>query len=174
MPRGGARVNSGPPPDPNALRRDRKEDKQGWTLLPASGREGDAPAWPLAALSYDGASDDAALAATERQERELDIWARVWATPQAVVWERLGWMLEVALYVRLVVSAERSADTKALAEARMWSDRLGLNPAAMLRNRWKVAADELAERRSTPSGTRSRRSGSSTRERALRAVNGDA
>lgn len=174
MPRGGARVNSGPAPDPNALRRDRKEDKQGWTLLPAGGREGDAPTWPLAALSFDAESDDAALAAVTLQERELEIWATVWATPQAVVWERLGWLLEVALYVRLIASAERSADTKSLAEARMWSDRLGLNPAAMLRNRWKIADDELAQRRGSAPGTRPKRSGSSVRDRALRAVNGDA
>lgn len=174
MPRGGARVNSGPPPDPNALRRDRKEDKQGWTLLPAGGRPGDAPSWPLVELSHDGESDDAALHAVALQERELEIWAKVWATPQAVVWERLGWLLEVALYVRLLAAAERSADTKSLAEARMWSDRLGLNPAAMLRNRWKIADDELGARRgSTPSGTRSNR-GSSTRDRALKAVNGGA
>lgn len=167
MPRGGARVNSGPPPDPNALRRDRKEDKQGWTLLPAGGRAGAAPAWPLAALTYEPSSDDAALHATEFQERELEIWAKIWATPQAVVWERLGWLLEVALYVRLLAAAERSADTKSLAEARMWSDRLGLNPAAMLRNRWKIADDEVAARREAR--PTAKRASSSMRDR-IRAV----
>ena len=168
MPRGGARVNSGPPPDPNALRRDRKEDKQGWTLLPAGGREGEPPAWPLADLTA-GDSDDAQFSAIQLHERELEVWRDLWATPQAVVWERMRYTHEVAVYARLVVAAERSAETKALAEARMWSDRLGLNPAAMLRNRWKIAEDELAERRSSPSGTRPKR-GSSVRDRALRAV----
>lgn len=171
MPRGGARVNSGPPPDPNALRRDRKEDKQGWTLLPAGGREGDPPTWPLADLNA-GDSDDAQFAAIRFQERELEVWRDLWATPQAVVWERMKYTHEVAVYTRLVVAAERSADTKALAEARMWSDRLGLNPAAMLRNRWKIAEDELAARRSEPKSAPSARS-SSMRDR-IRAVNGDA
>ena len=46
MPRGGARVVSGPPPDPNALRRDRPGDKASWTTLPAEGRAGKPPAWP--------------------------------------------------------------------------------------------------------------------------------
>jgi hypothetical protein len=47
MPKGGARVQSGPPPDPNALRRDRPSDKAGWTILPASGYQGPLPRWPL-------------------------------------------------------------------------------------------------------------------------------
>lgn len=174
MPRGGARVNSGPPPDPNALRRDRKEDKQGWTLLPSEGRKGDLPEWPLADLNA-SPEDDAQFAAIQLHERELEVWRELWATPQAVVWERMRYTHEVAVYTRLVVAAERSADTKSFAEARMWSDRLGLNPAAMLRNRWKIADDELAKRREGSTGTRPKRSGPSVRDRALRAVgNGEA
>lgn len=169
MPRGGARVNSGPPPDPNALRRDRRQDKDGWTNLPAEGRVGDPPPWPLAALEVDPENDAAAAWSMERAERELDVWRTLWATPQAVVWARLGWTLEVAMYVRLVVKAERTAETKALAEARMWSDRLGLNPAAMLRNRWRIAADEIAVKREQRAET----GRGSVRDR-LRAVNGGA
>lgn len=165
MPRGGARVNSGPPPDPNALRRDRKQDKDGWTRLPAR-TDAPAPEWPLAELSVWG--DDDGLKAVERHERELVVWHDLWATPQATAWHRLGWSIEVALYVRLVVDAERTAATKALAEARMWSDRLGLNPAAMLRNRWRVVEDEVAAKRDGRPAP-----ASSMRDR-LRAVNGGA
>ena len=154
MPRGGARVNSGPPPDPNALRRSKKHDQTTWTDLPAEGRRGETPTWPLAAPEVDRDADAAARrAAVARRRRdaarEVELWAELWATPQAVVWERMGWAVEVALYVRLVVQAERTAETKSLAEARMWSDRLGLNPAAMLRNRWRVVADEVAAVRAT-------------------------
>lgn len=45
--RGGSRVNSGPPPDPRAFRRERPTDQQGWRTLPAGGRTGSAPKWPL-------------------------------------------------------------------------------------------------------------------------------
>jgi hypothetical protein len=130
VPKGGARVNSGPPPDPNALRRDRPQDKDGWTMLPAEGRQGATPKWPLATFT----------------DRELEVWAAIWRTPQAAAWARLGWLHDVALYVRQVVAAEAGSldDAK---EARQWSDRLGLNPSAMLRNRWKVAADETSVRR---------------------------
>ena len=34
-------------------------------------------------------------------------------------------------------------------EARQWSDRLGLNPSAMLRNRWRIVQDQVAEKRTT-------------------------
>jgi hypothetical protein len=32
-------------------------------------------------------------------------------------------------------------------EARQWSDRLGLNPLAMLRLRWTIVSDEVGEAR---------------------------
>lgn len=181
MPRGGARVNSGPPPDPNALRRERKSDQAGWTTLPAEGRKGRAPRWPLppdvrmaAALEVARHerevleakldSDDAPRGAlaklarldqriaelTARLERaaamERELWSTLWSTPQAVAWDRLRWTREVALYARWQVLAELG-DIEAGKEARQWSDRLGLNPAAMLRNRWRIAADEVTEAR---------------------------
>lgn len=151
MPRGGARVNSGPPPDPNALRRDRQYDRDGWTALPAEGRDGDPPAWPFAAAS----------------ERELEVWAAIWRTPQSVAWARLGWTHDVGLYVRLLVRAEH-LDDKAAGEVRQWSDRLGLNPAAMLRNRWKIAEDVVSSRREQ------RQSGASSVRARLSALDGGA
>lgn len=181
MPRGGARVNSGPPPDPNALRRDRKQDVAGWTTLPSEGRRGAAPKWPLApevrtaaALESAGAQREvlqvqieegvaprgavarlakldqtvAELRAIVAQAAKLEVglWKDLWSTPQAVAWEQLRWTREVALYVRWQVLAELG-DIDAGKEARQWSDRLGLNPAAMLRNRWRVATDEVGARR---------------------------
>ncbi|HWU21542.1 MAG TPA: hypothetical protein VN088_08455 [Nocardioides sp.] len=150
MPKGGARINSGPAPDPNALRRDRQQDRDGWTTLPAEGRTDAAPVWPFA----------------QAAERELEVWSAIWSTPQSVAWQRLGWLHDVALYVRHLVLAE-NGDLKAAGEARQWSDRLGLNPAAMLRNRWKVAADETKERREQRSGA------SDVRDR-LKAISGGA
>ncbi|MCO1338076.1 hypothetical protein BJH93_04080 [Kocuria polaris] len=150
MPRGGARVNSGPAADPKAIRRERKDDQRQWTLLPARGRPGNAPAWPLEKWREleknrpeEERNDQAARAL---DKRELDVWRQIWKTPQAVAWERLGWKHDVALYVRLLTQGERG-NLKAAGEARQWSDRLGLNQSAMLRNRWKIADDELAQRR---------------------------
>ncbi len=166
MPKGGARINSGPPPDPNALRRDRASDKDGWTLLPAAGRSTAAPDWPLR-RHVDQVEDlDRRIAAEVEDARETVVWSQVWATPQAVAWERLGWSFDVAIYVRFLVAAE-AGDMKAAGEVRQWSDRLGLNPAAMLRNRWKIAPDELASRRTSPAPGGPRRS--SARDRLAKA-----
>ncbi|GAB3166653.1 hypothetical protein GCM10027059_25940 [Myceligenerans halotolerans] len=170
MPRGGARVNSGPPPDPNALRRDRKDDKAGWISLPSEGRQKPAPEWPLPPVTVFGDSDEAETRRMELGERELQLWAEMWAKPQAVMWERLRCADRVALYVRLQVLGERTGEKQKLSEARMIGDRLGLDPASMLRLRWKVVTDELAERRSRPvPAPRS----NSVRDR-LRSVNGGA
>lgn len=78
------------------------------------------------------------------QERKL--WADVWKTPQAVMWEKLAWDREVAQYVRFQIRAE-AGDLDAAKEARQWSDRLGLNPLAMLRLRWEFERTEDAEER---------------------------
>lgn len=198
MPRGGARVNSGPPPDPDALRRDRPEDKAGWTLLPAEGFRGPVPEWPLpadlrlttmlelvehqreileaqidAGTATRGAPaklaklDQQAAELTKRLaaagDMELKLWESVWQTPQATAWDRLRWVREVALYVRLQVQAELG-DLDAGKEARQWSDRLGLNPAALLRTRWKIVGEGESEKPAARPRTASRtRSGSKAR-----------
>ncbi|MER7874841.1 hypothetical protein ABTY63_14960 [Streptomyces solisilvae] len=123
MPRGGARVVSGPAPDPLALRRNRPSDKAGWTLLPAEGRPGEPPQWPL----------------TSATDREWDLWCELWGRPQAVMWEELGQHFEVALFVRCLAEAEQpdaKVDVRKL--ARQYLDSLGLSVQGMLRNRWKI------------------------------------
>lgn len=123
MPRGGARVVSGPAPDPNALRRNRPSDQSSWTMLPAEGRQGQPPFWPLEGLT----------------PREQDVWGELWERPQAVMWEQLGQQLEVALFVRSLVEAEKvdaRVDVRKL--VRQYLDSLGLSVQGMLRNRWKI------------------------------------
>lgn len=85
----------------------------------------------------------------ESGRHERAIWADLWRTPQAAAWIRLGWTREVAQYARLKAAAELG-DLDAAKEARQHADRLGLSPLAMLRLRWEVAPDELAERRDGP------------------------
>lgn len=124
MPKGGARVVSGPPPDPNALRRNRPSDQAGWTTLPAEGRQGGPPVWPLVGLS----------------DREDELWADLWSRPQAVAWEAMGQGYEVALFVRTLAQAEQpDAKVDLQRIVRAYLDSLGLSVQGMLRNRWKVA-----------------------------------
>lgn len=122
MPKGG-HAASGPPPDPNALRRGRSGDAATWTTLPREGRQGEPPAWPL----------------TEQDGREAELWARLWATPQAVMWERLGQAVEVAMYVRLLAKSEHPrAGVEIQKITRQYMGSLGLTVEGMLRNRWKI------------------------------------
>jgi len=111
----------------------RRNARSGPVKLPAEGREGDPPAWPLAGR----------VTAAERAA-----WADLWHTPQAVAWEKLGWTRTVARYCRLMVQAEKpNANAIALAEARQFEDRLGLTPKAMRLLLWEIVADEVAEQR---------------------------
>lgn len=123
MPSGG-HARSGPAKNPNAVRRDR--DPMTLIHLPAGGREGDPPPWPL----------------TKPNARERALWADEWRRPQGVAWEQLSLDLEVALYVRNVVDAERrnaSATTRRLVLSQM--DRLGITVAGMTKNGWDIADD---------------------------------
>lgn len=134
---GGARTRSGPAPDPMALRRDRRDDAE-WTTLPAEGRAGDPPAWPL----------------TRATIREAHMWAKLWAKPQAVQWAKLGQEMEVALYTRRFVEAEKPKAAASLTTlVRQMADALGLTIPGMRVNRWRIATDQVAEKRQQKAGS---------------------
>ncbi len=127
------------PPSRDPIRRN---SRVGPLKLPAEGREGAPPAWPLPGR-------------TTVAERAA--WADLWATPQAVAWERLGWTRTVAGYCRILVEAEaRDAPAKATMEARQLEDRLGLTPKSMRMLLWEIVADEVSEKREKPTDVRSR------------------
>lgn len=131
MPSGGARTRSGPAPDPNALRRDRKGDAP-WVTLPVEGFTGPIPAFPL----------------RSPLSAEVELWETLWRKPQAVMWSKLGLEFEVAAYVRAFlesVEAEASAGLKT-AVLRMAAE-IGLSLPGMHSLRWKFGMDELAEKR---------------------------
>jgi hypothetical protein len=87
-------------------------------------RKGKAPTWPLSKAS----------------SAESALWGSLWRSPQAVEWERLAVERVVARYCRLLVRVEgdEGASTRLLNEVRQLEDRLGLNPVALLRLRWRI------------------------------------
>lgn len=132
MTSGGARARSGPAPDPNALRRDRKSDA-GWTTLPAEGRTTPAPDWPL---------DDVPT------DREWATWTRFWAKPQAVIWERDQIVEPVAMFVRQYLEGmERKASAENRKTVRMMFADLYLTSDSLARARLRIATDEVTEKR---------------------------
>jgi hypothetical protein len=128
MPKGGARVRSGPAP--TSTERSHKAQADGWVTLPAEGRDGPEPAFPL----------DMAT------PRELDLWSRLWETPQAVMWEQLHQDFEVASYVRLLVRAESPRSSAIVwGQVKQFAESLGLSVSGMQRNRWTIAAADDAD-----------------------------
>lgn len=126
-------------PQPPKFKPRRRNPRAGPMQLPAEGRKGRAPAWPLGA----GLTD---------KGREL--WRQLWRTPQAVAWERLGWTRVVARYALVVTAAEATLEPALLAQAVALEDRLGLTPKAMRLLLWEVVADEVTGHRQDRAASR--------------------
>lgn len=140
--RGGARVNSGPLPKDAASRRRRNAPAANLLELPREGYQGPVPAWPVLAPPTDS------IAAT---------WRALWRRPQAAAWADMGFENAVArLAVLTVASMDPDAPSAVLTEVRQMEDRLGLNPAAMQRLRWKLA-DEAEDAEVVPIAAKPRR-----------------
>lgn len=124
MSSGGARARSGPAPDRNAIRNGRAGAD--WIRLPASGRKGEPPTFPLPRSTM----------------REKALWADEWKRPQAIMWEASGQELEVALYVRTLREAEQPKAATSLRTllVRM-QEHLGLSQPGLARNRWLIVDD---------------------------------
>lgn len=153
MASGGSRNRSGPAPDPNSGRSDRRGIKL--TALPAS---------------YDGPVPDFPL--PDASPREAEVWAQTWRLPQANAWAlpSESWRVRtVAMWVRLSVRCEDVEAGAALyAQLHRFADQIGLTTAGLSEMGWQVAPDEVAPRREKPVQIEPVK-----RERRLRAV-GDA
>lgn len=131
MPSGG-HARSGPPPQPGSA----ASEKLGWTTLPLEGRgrRRKAPAFPLVGMT----------------EFEDALWTDLWRKPQAVMWERLGLVWQVAAYCRTFAEASMSNATPGLKTAALrMEDELGLSLNGMARLRWRFAEDEVAARKAS-------------------------
>lgn len=124
MNHGGARVRSGPARDPNSIRS--AKDQVGWDQLPASGRVGDPPPFPLPRPTV----------------WESERWTIEWRKPQAIMWERLGLEVLVALYVRALRDASKgSQSANRQTNLMRQMDNLGLSPAGLEHYRWRIVED---------------------------------
>lgn len=129
-------------PQPPKFDPARRNARNGPVMLPATGREGAPPSWPLA---------------VEATPDERDAWSQLWTTPQAVAWERLGCARTVARYCRVMVACEQPGAPSSLhGQATALEDRLGLTPKAMRLLLWQIASDEVAEKRQESKGVRGR------------------
>ena len=129
MSRGGARVRSGPAPDPSSGRSEKR--KSLLTALPVDGYSGPVPKFPLPA---DGD--------VKRAAREKALWRDAWRSPQACAWSMEAWRTRiVAQYCRVaaVVELDPSASAALVAQLHRFRDQLGLTPAGLRDNGWRIA-----------------------------------
>lgn len=123
MPSGGARARSGPPPVEGSGRSDRHG--RVFRVLTGEARRGkQPPKFPFPNCTL----------------REAQVWKQVWKFPQAEVWAEQNWFIPlVAHYVRISVVCE-SAEAKAADRAAMLrlADQVGLTPAGLAQNLWKI------------------------------------
>lgn len=152
MSKGGARNRSGPAPDPNS----RTSERKGYTLtaLPSEGYDGDTPEFPLPrTVRFDTHFEDGKRVRESDQgatdafrERELDVWAEAWRTPQACAWSLEPWRWPtVAEFCRLktIVEMEPDANAALVAQIHRFRDQIGLTPAGLRENGWAIARDEV-------------------------------
>lgn len=153
---GGARNRSGPGVDPTSGRSDQRGIKL--TALPASGYEGEVPEFPLPrATRWEWIIEDKSRMRIPNsqltdlyRERELEVWAEAWRTPQAIAWARESWRWTiVAEYCRLktVVELEPDANASLVSQLHRFRDQIGLTPAGMKENGWAIAPDVVSEKR---------------------------
>lgn len=124
MAKGGARARSGPAPtSQDRSHKAKAPDTNGWITLPAEGRDNGEPAFPL----------------VDPSPREMQLWERLWETPQAIMWEQLHQEFEVAAYVRLLVRAESPRSSAIIwGQVKQFAESLGLSVSGMQRNKWTV------------------------------------
>ncbi len=156
MARGGGRNRSGP----KARETSERSDRRGYSLtsLPSDGYDGPMPEFPLPRRSvfrweyedkrrFQVFDTDATEAVTDR-EREL--WAWLWTTPQACAWSMPSesWRLHtIAMYVRTFVVCEGSEATAAdKGSLHRFADQVGMTTAGLAEMGWKVAVDEVSKR----------------------------
>lgn len=150
MARGGARNRSGPQPEEGSRTSDRKGVVL--TALPTTGYDAEAPVFPLSRRSvYRWEFEDKrkfqvfdADATEDLAVREAELWAWAWTTPQACAWSLDPWRWPVvAMWVRTFVICESSEATAADKGAlHRFADQIGLTPAGLKENGWKIADEE--------------------------------
>ncbi len=128
MPKGGARTKSGPAADPKS----RTSERRGYVLtaLPADGFKGDVP-------ELSNFMSDASV-------RHLDVWDRLWSTPQACAWSTQSWRwLTVVDLVRCMVRAEDpDAPASWSTPIRQLREDLGLSESGLRFHGWAIAPVE--------------------------------
>ena len=160
MSRGGSRNRSGPSKQEGS----RTSERAGFilTALPPAGYDGEVPEFPLMTFTvyrweYEDKRRYQVLdeEATEAfREREVELWEKAWTYPQACAWSLEPWRWNaVAMWVRTQVVCESSDATAADKGAiHRFADQIGMTPAGLKENGWKIAEPKPADEDASDDG----------------------
>jgi len=121
-------------PDPNALRRDRKDDPA-WTRLTPRDPAAAVPDFPLDAPT----------------DRDLHWWRDAWSRPQGTQWGANGEHQAVALFARLMTRAEQpDVPVTVMRPLMQLREELGLSVTGLRRRRWLLPGETTSAATVTP------------------------
>ena len=122
MSSGGARSRSGPRPDPNSLR---GEKRSALRVLPSEKFDQSVPEVPL----------------PDPTPREVELWHQAWTAPQAWAWVQEPWRWQtIGLWVRRTALAEsKDANASDVNAVIRLADQIGMTPAGLKENGWSIA-----------------------------------
>ncbi|WP_309633253.1 hypothetical protein [Aeromicrobium sp. SORGH_AS_0981] len=90
-------------------------------------------------------------ATQEVADREAELWAWAWSTPQAWAWAQPSesWRIHtIAMWVRTFVICESDEATAAdKSSLHRFADQIGFSTAGLAEMGWKIAVDQVAEKR---------------------------
>lgn len=110
-----------------------RSERRGVSLdaLPNEGYRGEIPDWPI----------------SEATDAEMELWGEAWRTPQACAWSLPSevWRKRtVALWVRTRIRCEDpEAPAALLGQLHRFADQIGMTPAGLKENGWRVAPAEI-------------------------------
>lgn len=174
MTKGGARVRSGPPADPNSARSEQRGTKSvtavSVTALPSEGHKSRPPAFPLPQIKRESTAASKAFRA-----REIAIWRQVWRTPQAAAWASESWRWPtVGEYCRIKAAVELDPDSNAalLSRLREYRNEIGLSPDGLKMNGWAIAPNQVAQQAAKKTAAKKAPAKKAAPARRLRSVGG--
>jgi hypothetical protein len=114
----------------------------GSLVLPAEGYDGTPPPFPLPKPS----------------QRELDVWDEAWQSPQAAAWAVEPWRHHgIAMWARWSVRMEAEDASASLGNVVVrLADQIGLTPAGLVENNWRIADPGESKPQVPVTGRRSR------------------
>jgi hypothetical protein len=124
----------------------RNPTKLSWVSLPPGGRIAAPPELP----------DNLLKQGTVWMPATLEAWSRMWASPQALMWDQTGQSLHAWAILHDALIRGDKAPAPLIGEMRQIEDRHGLNPKAMAQLCWRIGDEDDEAEQAEPEAPKKR------------------